>query len=110
MKGCDRVLRYGETWYKIYQKTHSPSFTQFKQLKLKNPLILEAGEILTFYIHSSDRSDQAIVYDNARGRHEIFQDDVLCINVGRAHLSTTPNNPNTRTMKIWILIPKNVVN
>jgi len=86
----EQVQRYGQTWNKIYQHTHSPSPHRFTELKFPSPLILKPGEIRTFYIHSSDRSDQSIVYDNARNRPLIFEDGVLVIDVGRAHLSTAP--------------------
>mmetsp|Transcript_10443 Transcript_10443/g.15954 ORF Transcript_10443/g.15954 Transcript_10443/m.15954 type:complete len:291 (+) Transcript_10443:30-902(+) len=85
----EQVQHFGRTWSKIYQHTHFPSTSQYVELKLL-PVVLKPGETYMFYIHSSHPSDQAIVYDNARNRSIIYQDDAIRINVGRAHLSTTP--------------------
>lgn len=85
----EQVQFSGQTWSKIYQKTHAPSFKEYIQLQVP-PLVLKPGHSYVFYIHSAHPSDQAIVYDNARNRSVVYQDDIIRIGVGRAHLSITP--------------------
>jgi len=84
----EQVLHYSKTWHLIYQRFHPPSMHRYVALEIP-PLILHPGESCIFYIHSSHRSDQAIVYENAHS-HITYQDDVININAGRAHISTRP--------------------
>lgn len=88
-KKYEQLQRYGLTWNKIYDKVHLPSMKHFCELTFAWPLSFRPGEIRTIYIHSSDLSDKAVVYDNAR-EGMVYQDDMISITVGKAHLSTTP--------------------
>jgi len=81
-----------EEWTKIHERTYRPSWRAYQALDFQDtPVTLEPGQVKAFYIHSSLRSDESIVYDNERG---IFshQDkgEILQILPGRAHLSDIP--------------------
>ena len=99
-------------WTKVYEQTHEPSQRQYKVLDFSdNPVVMKPGQVRAIYIHSTLPGDEAIVYDNTRhvnpygragywGRptrpagHEAsqprYQDDMIAIYTGKAHLSTTP--------------------
>lgn len=73
-------------WTKIYEKNHKPSFQDYCELSLANPIILKPGEVRGIYVHSTLRSDEAIVYDN-RKAEKTHDDDFISIYPGRAHVS-----------------------
>lgn len=99
-------------WTKIFSKTLQPSFSEYRKLDVSHsPIILRPGEVRGVYVHSTLHSDQAIVYDNYRGRTSsrytrgfmpgirilegVFPpdedgDDFLTINQGYAHVSPIP--------------------
>lgn len=82
-------------WDKIYQRTHGPSFREYVQLDLReNPIKLSPGQTRAIYIHSTSPGDEAIVYDNRHSKRT-YDDSLISILTGRAHVSTTPfgNNP-----------------
>ena len=102
-------------WTKVYEQVHAPSVRQYQKLDFSdNPVILKPGTVRAIYIHSKLPGDEAIVYDNTRHnfqpfgggghwgrrpmamsrRHEPnasrYQDDMIAIYTGKAHLSTVP--------------------
>jgi len=87
-------------WIKVAEKTLAPSERSYKTIPLDTPIIIRPGESRAIYIHSSRQDDQAIVYDNSRnftsfqgssgGTKPRYQDRVLAIYTGKAHVSTTP--------------------
>jgi|AntAceMinimDraft_1070359.scaffolds.fasta_scaffold38277_1 hypothetical protein len=80
-----------DEWTKVYEKTHTASFTDFVQLKLEEPIKLDQGEKVGFYVHSKLGGDQAIVYDNTMHGSQGKKDDgKLVIWPGTAHLSNKP--------------------
>lgn len=90
-----QVLKYSKTWHKVYQRVHAPSMHRYVSFKI-SPVTLKPGESCVFYIHSSQRSDQSIAYENAQ-KPITFQDDVISIYAGRSHLSTRPFG----SLNIW---------
>mmetsp|Transcript_29772 Transcript_29772/g.42254 ORF Transcript_29772/g.42254 Transcript_29772/m.42254 type:complete len:311 (+) Transcript_29772:76-1008(+) len=87
----ERTIAMDQTsWTKIYEKIHQPSFDKFCQLDLSdNPIVMRPGELRIIYIHSALHSDEAIVYDNRR-KEKTYDDALLSILTGRAHLSPEP--------------------
>ncbi|KAL7559941.1 hypothetical protein ACA910_008263 [Epithemia clementina (nom. ined.)] len=100
-------------WTKIYEQMHQPSMREYQQLDFSDsPVILKPGTVRALYIHSKLPGDEAIVYDNTRHNFQPFgggghwgrrpapvprapsapryQDDMIAIYTGKAHLSTTP--------------------
>ncbi|KAL7552306.1 hypothetical protein ACHAWF_015540 [Thalassiosira exigua] len=74
-------------WTKIYERTHTPSFTEYKELDLSSdPVVLRPGQVRGIYIHSTRRGDEAIVYDNKENR-KTHDDSFITIMPGRAHVS-----------------------
>ena len=53
-------------WTKLYEQTHRASMGKLVELKLAVPVTVRPGEVVGFYIHSTLRSDRALVYDNQR--------------------------------------------
>jgi hypothetical protein len=101
-------------WTKIYEGTHAPSQRTYQVLDLRDkPIVLRPGQVRSIYIHSTLEGDEAIVYDNsipvtntlqARRRpnnglvrRPRFEDNLLSIYSGKAHLSPTPFGQ----MPIW---------
>ncbi|EKX55188.1 hypothetical protein GUITHDRAFT_131448 [Guillardia theta CCMP2712] len=78
-----------EEWENHYSKQHRASLYQFKEMKLKKPILLSAGETRGIYIHSACEGDEQIVYDDKRGR-QTYSDFCLKIRPGYAHLSHVP--------------------
>ena len=84
-------LSDADEWTKIYERTHEPSFEEFVELKLEEPITLHRGQRLGLYIHSKLDGDQAIVYDNTQYGSQGKKDDgKLVIWPGTAHLSKKP--------------------
>ena len=74
-------------WTKVYEKTHPPSFMDYKTLDLSaNPIFLKPGQVKGVYIHSTKRGDDAIVYDNKQNT-KTHDDSMITILPGRAHVS-----------------------
>ena len=81
-------------WEKIYERTHGPSFREYVRLDLRaNPIKLMPGQTRAIYIHSTLPGDEAIVYDNRKDRRT-YDDALVSILTGRAHVSTTPFGSN----------------
>lgn len=83
-------------WKKVYQGNHEPSPrprrgqpVQYTALKLNEPVRLRPGESCGLYVHSALPGDEGIVYDNGKG-HVTYQDRVLKLLPGCAHLSNRP--------------------
>jgi hypothetical protein len=80
-------------WTMVYERKHRPSRTTYVTLDFADtPIVLEPGQVRMIYIHSTDPSDEAIVYDNSimnpRSRSTIrYQDDKIAVHSGKAHLS-----------------------
>jgi len=99
-------------WDKVYEAVHEPSQDVYQTFVLDTPILLKPGQIRAIYIHSTLPGDQAIVYDNAsfylprRGLHPFaggapggraadartprYDDSMLSIFTGRAHVSNRP--------------------
>ena len=76
-------------WTKIYEKTHRPCVSGYKELDLSsNPIVLKPGQVRGIYIHSTRRGDAAIVYDN-KVKQKTHDDGFITILPGRAHVSET---------------------
>lgn len=75
-------------WNKIYEKTHTPSFREYRELDLSsNVIILKPGQVRAVYIHSTLPGDEALVYDNKQ-KSKTHDDGFITILPGRAHVST----------------------
>lgn len=87
-----------DNWTQIYERHHAPSRRRYETLDFSdNPVILLPGETRMLYIHSRAPHDRAIVYDHTRpGRPGAippfvrYEDSLLEIFTGKAHLSTIP--------------------
>lgn len=67
------------------------SFDRLVELRLRRPIVVKNGECVRCYVHSDDRGDKGLVYDNSRdllGRPR--SDGILQIYDGHAHLSSEP--------------------
>ena len=74
-----------------HDETHESSLGVMVELKLKEPIVLERGEMVEVYVHSDASGDSGLVYDNATdimGRPKC--DGVLQIYPGFGHLSHKP--------------------
>jgi len=81
-------------WEKIYERTHGTSFRDYVALDLRaNPIKLVPGQTRAIYIHSTLPGDEAIVYDNRHSRRT-YDDALVSILTGRAHVSTSPFGVN----------------
>lgn len=78
-----------EEWKQIHTGQYSASFEELKEMKLEHPISLKPGQSIGIYVHSADRGDEGIVYNNQRG---VFThvDRHLKIMPGLAHLSSIP--------------------
>jgi len=83
-------------WKMVYEREHSPSISDFVELKFDTPIKLRPNEFCGIYIHSRRPGDEAIVYDNQRTEYT-HDDKFLRIRPGLAHLSNTPFGRRT----IW---------
>ena len=86
---------------RIYKRTHAPSQNEFVPLMLDEPIVLEPGQGVPVYIHSTLPGDTAIVYAEVqswlpkyRGKSErerklvpTYNDPFLKILPGYAHVS-----------------------
>ena len=79
-----------DAWTRVYEAQHPPSRQKMVELRLPVPLRLRPGEACGLYIHSAAPGDDAIVYDNQRGRHVASTDRCLQLLPGMAHLSNRP--------------------
>ena len=77
-------------WTKVYEKTHKPSMSAYKELELDTPIKLKPGQVKAIYVHSTMSGDEAIVYDNSYygSSPKRYEDEKLAIMTGRAHVST----------------------
>lgn len=81
-------------WDKIYERTHGPSFHHYVELDLRaHPIKLLPGQTRAIYVHSTLPGDEAIVYDNRKDRRT-YDDALVSILTGRAHVSTSPFGVN----------------
>lgn len=93
-----RISHGKSHWTKVYQKFHAPSIRNYVGLEFENPVHIAPGQVRCFYIHSTMQSDAAIVYDdsdpmmpaNLRRVQPRYQDDVIAVHSGKAHLSPEP--------------------
>jgi hypothetical protein len=78
-------------WTKLYEGAHAPSRETAVALCLDTPIRLRRGQSCGLYVHSAAPGDDAIVYDNVRGRGGYtFVDRCLRVLPGMAHLSNRP--------------------
>ena len=80
-----------EEWVKVFDSVCEPSPRALVELPLDEPIRIERGEMIGIYVHSAERGDQGIVYDNtgelgARPK----RDGRITIHPGVAHLSMKP--------------------
>jgi hypothetical protein len=76
-----------------------PSFRDYCELDFgDNPIIVKPGEIRGIYIHSTEESDQALVYDNQQNL-KTYDDKFLTVLPGRSHVS--PELFGTRPIWGW---------
>jgi len=86
-------------WEKVYERRHRPSFRDYCELDFgDNPIIVKPGEIRGIYIHSTEESDQALVYDNQQNL-KTYDDKFLTVLPGRSHVS--PELFGTRPIWGW---------
>jgi hypothetical protein len=78
-----------ERWTKIYSGTHAAKPRDYTELRLEKAIRLTPGEKCGVYVHSALPGDEGIVYDNQRS-HVTYQDRVLKLHPGFAHLSNRP--------------------
>jgi len=86
-------------WECIFRQTVAPSQEKFVELVLPEPVKLSPNgrnKIRGLYVHSTRYGDEAIVYDNQKGRFT-HDDDFLRIHPGSAHVSNTAFGKRT----IW---------
>jgi len=76
-------------WKKMYSATHAPNQHEYTELKLDESIRLRPGERCGLYVHSGLPGDEGLVYDNQR-QHVTYQDRVLKVYPGYAHLSNRP--------------------
>jgi hypothetical protein len=79
-------------WQRVYGPTHClPSVHTFQDLELLDGkgFPVKMGDVLGIYVHSERPDDAAIVYDNVRTRIT-FENDMIRILPGLAHLSNIP--------------------
>ena len=88
--GRNQVRLNPAFWTKVYDKVHTPSKREYKELVLDKSIRLKPGETRVIYIHSTLPGDEAIVYDNSYYgvTSKRYDDDKLSILTGRAHVST----------------------
>lgn len=81
-----------DSWRKVFDRNLSPSLYTLVELRLEEPLYMFAGDVYGVYIHSRQRGDQAIVYDNTqRSSAPSRQDGVFKVQTqGMAHVSSIP--------------------
>lgn len=99
-RGRNRITADEAGWVRIYSETHAPSFSDYDKLDLsKRPIVVEPGRVRGVYVHSTQPGDEAIVYDDYRGREEgvagggggeIPEDDFLVLRPAMAHVSEKP--------------------
>jgi len=78
-------------WTPAYDGTHEESWNVFVEMRLEAPIVLENGERVQMYVHSAERSDRGLVYDDAKGiLGRPRTDGTLSIYPGFAHLSHEP--------------------
>jgi len=88
----EKILVKEEAWTKVYSGNKPPSY-ELVCLKLDTPVTAHPGDHFAFYIHSTRPDDQAIVYDNQRSKNYTYQDNILKILPGVAHISPIPFSP-----------------
>ena len=82
-----RFVMSPQNWKKVYDHAHCSSPRDFSELILDTPIVLKPGQCCGIYIHSSLRSDTAIVYDR-KGKSKTYDDNFISVYPGRAHVST----------------------
>jgi len=78
-----------EAWELVYERSHTPSNESYQRLELTRSIRLCSGESCGLYVHSKLPGDDAIVYDNCRGR-VTYENEALRVLPGKAHLSCVP--------------------
>ena len=53
-----------QLWKKVFEDELAPSRRKLVELTLDEPIRVERGRRVGIYIHSAERGDQGIVYDN----------------------------------------------
>ena len=80
-----------DAWRCVYERDHGPSFDEFVEMRLDEPVRLERGKKTGFYVHSKSQGDRAVVYDDQRyGTRGVVDDGRLVIWPAVAHLSCRP--------------------
>ena len=80
-----------ELWTKVFEDELPPSRRKLVELKLDQPIRVERGRKVGIYVHSAERGDQGIVYDNvAELGPRPKRDGRVIIHPGVAHLSFKP--------------------
>jgi len=76
-------------WTLVHQANHEPSPEELKEMKLSPPVKVQPGKTVGIYVHSLERGDQSIVYNNKH--HEVtVEDHHFKLLPGRAHVSNIP--------------------
>jgi hypothetical protein len=70
-----------------------PSVAELRSLELDIPIRLAPGTLKGIYIHSETLGDKAIVYDNERSPEYTYEDNIIRIYHGMAHVSNIPFAP-----------------
>lgn len=76
-------------WTKCFSAKVDPSWREFAKLTLQPPLVMLPGERYGLYVHSAERHDEGVVYDNQRS-HITHDDNLVTVFPGVAHLSCHP--------------------
>lgn len=87
--GFKRKEHAENQWELVYEKEHRPKRSDYERLELNRPVRMLPGERRGFYVHSKLPGDEAIVYDNQRGRLT-YEDQAFRVYPGLAHLSSRP--------------------
>ncbi|GAB5366840.1 hypothetical protein AAMO2058_001178300, partial [Amorphochlora amoebiformis] len=87
----NRTPKHGspELFTKIHDQKHEPSIESLKEMKLTKAIRVEPGQTAGIYVHSTERGDQAIVYNNQRSKVTV-EDRHFKVLPGMAHVSNVP--------------------
>lgn len=82
-----------EQWTRVFGPRDMEPSRDLAELALDTPLRMAPGMRLGIYIHSESEGDRAIVYDDKHNHAVTYEDDVIRIHPGTAHLSHVPFYP-----------------
>jgi len=94
-KHCQR-----SQWTLRHKANYLPSPETLQEMKLDPPVQIKPGATIGLYVHSQQRGDQAIVYNNQRS--EVTVEDMhFKVMSGFAHVSNRPFSPSCPWGNAW---------